>query len=308
MKLWQWLVAGGTPLLLTAAVAADKPAADKPAGEAPRPEALFALLDADGDGALTAEEVGPKAWERIGRADVDGDGKVTPGELREAAKPAKPASDRPAAPDKPGAAERPAFKPEALLQEFDKNGDQALGQDELPERFWERLAAADTNGDGKLSLAELQAHRPVADRPNKPAGEGDRPTAADLLRQHDQNGDGALDANECPPRLWERLAKFDADGDGKVTPAEAARFHAAEGERPNKPAAEGDRPQVGHGELFAKADKNGDGFLTADECPERLWEKIARADVDGDGKVSLEELKALQPERPADKPREKPKG
>jgi Ca2+-binding EF-hand superfamily protein len=43
-------------------------------------------------------------------------------------------------------------------------------------------------------------------------------------------------------------------------------------------------------ERFQKADKNGDGFLTADEVGEKRWAHIKVADANGDGKVSKAEL------------------
>jgi Ca2+-binding EF-hand superfamily protein len=43
-------------------------------------------------------------------------------------------------------------------------------------------------------------------------------------------------------------------------------------------------------EHFQKADKNGDGFLTADEVGERRWAHIVVADANGDGKISQAEL------------------
>src|SRR5206468_10354834 len=43
-------------------------------------------------------------------------------------------------------------------------------------------------------------------------------------------------------------------------------------------------------ERFQKADKNNDGFLTADEVGEKRWEHIKVADANNDGKVSLAEM------------------
>ena len=43
---------------------------------------------------------------------------------------------------------------------------------------------------------------------------------------------------------------------------------------------------------FAKLDKNGDGVLTKDEVPEQAWTRLQRADRDGDGSVSNQELRA----------------
>jgi EF hand len=41
-----------------------------------------------------------------------------------------------------------------------------------------------------------------------------------LLGAFDANDDGALDEDEVPPWLWQRLSRADANGDGVVTRAE----------------------------------------------------------------------------------------
>lgn len=46
-------------------------------GEGPRPFGLFAIFDADEDGALTEDEVPERVWTRLSAADLDGDGAVT---------------------------------------------------------------------------------------------------------------------------------------------------------------------------------------------------------------------------------------
>jgi len=60
------------------------------------------------------------------------------------------------------------------------------------------------------------------------------------------------------------------------------------GEHGGKQAA-GDRKAHAE-ERFKKADKNGDGFLTRDEVGEQRWARIAVADYNQDGKISLAEL------------------
>ena len=49
--------------------------------------------------------------------------------------------------------------------------------------------------------------------------------------------------------------------------------------------------------LFQKFDQNEDGALTSDEVPEKLWTRISKADADGSGGVTKEELKAAHKER-----------
>ena len=42
-----------------------------------------------------------------------------------------------------------------------------------------------------------------------------------IFHKFDKNKDGALTSDEVPARLWERLSKCDADGNGAVTKEEA---------------------------------------------------------------------------------------
>lgn len=77
------------------------------------------------------------------------------------------------------------------------------------------------------------------------------------------------------------------------------------GKGDNKPASEapaGKKREKGKGKKkgdqrfsanFGALDKNGDGFLTKDELPGRLAERINRLDRDGDEKVSKEEFTAF---------------
>jgi Ca2+-binding EF-hand superfamily protein len=94
-------------------------------------------------------------------------------------------------------------------------------------------SALDTNGDGVLSTAEVDA-------------------APASLRRLDRNGDGRLDASEmrppAPPTVSDELTTtlmgFDADKDGRLTRTEVPeRFQG----------------------LFERADANKDGVLTAEE-------------------------------------------
>ena len=107
--------------------------------------------------------------------------------------------------------------PQTMIQRFDKNGDGVLEVKELPELLQERLAAADTNKDGKLTVQELEAHRAA-----HMAERGKRHFA-----KLDKNGDGVLTKDEVGEKKWERIGKADANRDGKVTQEELKQAREA---------------------------------------------------------------------------------
>lgn len=110
-----------------------------------------------------------------------------------------------------GPRERPDFGT------LDLNGDGRLTLEEMQAQGEARFAAADTNGDGGLSTEELAA---AAD-----ARRADRIVA--MMERFDENGDGILQQSEMPQRgdradrMFERV---DTDGDGAITEVE---FEAA---------------------------------------------------------------------------------
>jgi hypothetical protein len=98
---------------------------------------------------------------------------------------------------------------------------------------FERLKAADSNGDGLLSRSEAHALPRLAERFDAIDANGDGQVSFDELR-------GARRAH----RHGHFLRALDADGDGRVSKAEALAKAEAR---------------------FNRADANNDGFLTAEE-------------------------------------------
>lgn len=123
-----------------------------------------------------------------------------------------------------------------------------------------------------------------------------------LLKRLDANQDGQLARDEVPAKLWTRLARADADGSGSVSKDELKAFRKAQRAASGRYADGGKRGKGGKGKQgrkgrrgrrFERADKNGDGALTADEVRPEVWERISKADADGDGAVTRDELKAF---------------
>ncbi len=238
----------------------------------PSLEDLFARADANEDGILTEDELPSPLWERLSGADTDSSGGITLEELT-AFKP----EGRPHGRPHDGHVGHGDRDP---LRRFDENNDGLLTQDELPEEVWDRISAADTDGDGTISAEELAAYRP------------EPPSREDLFARLDADGDGALTEVELPPELWERLSPADTDGDGGITLDELVAF---------KPERDRHGPRTDgrcDGDLFDRLDQNDDGLLIQDEVPEGLWERILPADSDGDSQISSEELAAFRPAPP----------
>lgn len=88
---------------------------------------------------------------------------------------------------------------------------QGITRDAFVARQMGRIMAADTDGDGRVSKAELTAM--MAGR-----GDPDRQFA-----RMDSNGDGYLDKAEITAALTERFNRMDRNGDGVLTPDERMR-------------------------------------------------------------------------------------
>ena len=141
-------------------------------------------------------------------------------------------------------------------------------------------AQLDTNQDGQVSVAELQAGRSAR------------------FQQADLNGDGSLDLSELQnqrdtrraQRHAARYQELDTDGNGLITVAEFQNGH---------PVAMAGTSAT----LFGLADTNADNLLSQAEfnvlaSPQgRQWKRFARLDTDGDGKVSADECIQARPMR-----------
>jgi len=132
---------------------------------------------------------------------------------------------------------------------------------------------------------------------------GKRFDATQLLGRFDQNKDGVLDAAEIPQQLKERVARLDADGDGKLNQKElqaaGGRIQGARkpvGRRPGGPNPTGGRPAgppmhalgAGGDPLFELLDRDNDGRLSKAEVENaaRLFDR----DKNKDGLLELDEL------------------
>lgn len=121
-----------------------------------REQERFARLDANGDGAITADEAGAERWAFLSRADADHDGRLTRAEL-DRARASGAMRGAHGFRGGPGAMHGGGFDPARMIARFDANHDGALQLTELPPRMQQRLGAADANHDGALSADEISA-------------------------------------------------------------------------------------------------------------------------------------------------------
>jgi hypothetical protein len=223
--------------------------------------ALFASLDADRDGRVTAAEAGKphaRLFARLVRNSDDGDGVLTADEFE--------------------AALTPIRAEKGLVA---KQGSRLPGSDALIVL----LARMDADGDRQIEAAEV----PFAIRD----------TYQRMVDFADADKNGSLESRELADggvRLG-IIAQNAATRLGINVAAELAALPPARrnslermGALPNPQQMMPDPAQAS--EMFARFDANGDGFVVADEAPEGFANVIQRADRNRDGKLSAAEFKA----------------
>jgi len=110
-----------------------------------------------------------------------------------------------------------------------------------------------------------------------------RPSMFDhMLKKMDTDGDGKISSAEFQTAAAARFAAIDTQGSGKITAEQIANSKAAS-ERAEK-FADREVAKIGTNGVitkdqylaaaqahFVKLDKNGDGYITADELPAGRW-------------------------------------
>jgi Ca2+-binding EF-hand superfamily protein len=206
------------------------------------------------------------------------------------------------------AAEETAQSPEGLFKSLDKNGDGRLAADEVPDaqaRFFERLVRiGDKNSDGQLSREEFAAGLTAADRPvanpemNRPGDGQGAQQFLEMLKRLDANGDGKVSKSEVPEGARERLQPvFDRAGTDEID----LKQMAARMQQFQRPGAGGDVPRL---PILVALDADGDRRISADEFA-KAAEKFRDLDRNGDGFLDAQEIMGgpigfARPEMPAD--------
>jgi len=141
---------------------------------------------------------------------------------------------------------------------------EAMTRAQAESQIAERFAAADADGDGRVTRAEADAHH-GAGRAGHRGGE--RPEFAE-----ERSMRARLTGEELAPLTGDRAATPDNDRAG------------AAGEN-----SRGDHRGMDHAMMFEAADANSDGALTLAEMTAHALAMFDRADTDSDGIVTPEE-------------------
>lgn len=181
-------------------------------------EQQFKILDRDGDGKLSPQEVpNPQFFKHL---DTNGDGSVSKDE-------AKVVFDQ-------IVAQRRAemrMTDEQRFKQLDRDGNGKLSPKELPVPA-DIFKRVDANGDGAVTLAELKVLE--SPQPPKPAAThqggaapstpppAQTPGDIEKYRALDKDGDGKLSAKEFPNAVFFKM--LDTNGDGYVTEEEGNAF------------------------------------------------------------------------------------
>ena len=113
----------------------------------------------------------------------------------------------------PGRGDRMA-RGEKMVEQLDTNGDGAVSKAEVDASRAAAFAAADTNGDGGVSQAEVLAYQEAQRAERRAARE------AEMFARADTNGDGVLGPDEFGPRVDRMFEALDKDDDGMITAEE----------------------------------------------------------------------------------------
>ncbi len=143
--------------------------------------------------------------------------------------------------------------PMAML---DTDHDGKISKDEVLKHF----ADVDANDDDSVTIDELQDHM----RKHRPEGRGPGP----------QHGD-----HQPGPRPGHSGFGPDSHGPGRSGPFGGPGFGGPHRIGPPSPTM-----------MLEQFDKNQDGKLSKDEAPPMMWERLSKADADGDGQITASEL------------------
>lgn len=179
----------------------------------------------------------------------------------------------------PGAAPSQAARGghfQQMLHKLDSNGDGRISLAEYVAGAATKFRAIDAGHHGSVDAADIAGSPDAIARLDRRAGR--------LVQRLDTAGNGYVTQDEFVAAAQKRFDRLDRNGDGKLTPDElSVPRHGRRGRGRMAAAA-----MVRRG--FDKLDANHDGVVTADEFVAAARTKYSTLDAGHDGKVTAQEL------------------
>jgi Ca2+-binding EF-hand superfamily protein len=176
-------------------------------------------------------------------------------------------------------------QPRLVLQALDTDHDGKLSAAEI-QAAPQTLLKLDRNGDGQITSDELTP------RPDNAGATSDE--LVQQLMSFDKAGNGYLTRDELPARMQGIFDRGDANHDGKLTPDEI-RTMANRQSMPAGPGSDQNRAagMMRQDPLLNALDANHDGVISADEIA-NAGKELLTLDKNGDGEITPDEMRPRQ--------------
>jgi Ca2+-binding EF-hand superfamily protein len=224
---------------------------------------MLQKMDSNGDGRISLDEYLAASSARFKSIDSQNKGSIDAADI---------ASSK-------AAIERIDHRANAMVKHLDTAGNGYVTQDEFIAAAQRRFARLDKNGDGKLTPDEL-----TASRWDHGAAQGGQsrplpPSAQARFAKADTNHDGVVTIDEYVAAAKALYAQLDTQHNGKVSASEIATSPRAQ-----------DRAVKVAERLIKHMDTNGDGVVSQAEFLAAAKTRFARLDKNGDGFIDADEM------------------
>jgi Ca2+-binding EF-hand superfamily protein len=234
---------------------------------------MLKKMDANGDGRISLDEYVAAAQLRFKGIDTQNKGAITAEDIAAA----------------PATLQRDQNIAGFIVKHMDGDGKLFISEDDFVAKAKQRFARMDTRGDGKLTPDELtaphlHAHAKFAQSENPDVQQKRAEFAQKYFDKIDANHDGVVTQDEYIAAATAHFNKIDTNGSGQIgteqiasSPRMVRHEQRVASHEVKRMDTDGDGT-VSQAEYinaakarFAKLDKNGDGFIDADEMPAHRW-------------------------------------